>query len=661
MSLRRSSFIPFLGAFLGFGTFGCARQPIVRADALPVKHVVIYRNGVAYFERSGHVDEGEVRFKMKQTEVGDFLATLAVMEKGGSSVRAAAFPLDLGDDDKGKEGDDDGPVKVPKKERTEDEKKGLRTVVLSLDGKAHDLAVGYVAESPVWKPSYRLVVHPNGVADLQAWGVVENLSGEDWKNVGLTLVAGAPVAYQSQLGDPVIPQRPIVTDQGEVIQAVPRGDTTLRQEDQKKAVPSADKNAEREEVPGAPAAAAAAVPMPITSRTAGKDASKKAPRHASPAGGGMGGASQDAPGAPPPAEQTTTPSDRIAPSGPRNLQSLAAIAAEGSTTRYQLPVLVNVPDKSATMVLLLSKTVPGEALYEYSPSAGVPDSSSHPFRVGRFSNKSGGLLERGPIAVFEDGSFLGQGLIDPLPDGAVATVPFALERSLAVEQEKKWDEKGARLVKIENGELTVERDSITETKYRIRNGGELPAKMLVRHGRQAGTELLTPPSGTEDNVGTGSALVPTNVAPHATADLVVDERATIRRGTDWFSVLADNAFKAYGSDPQMNREILAKLTTAWVVRDDIVKKQQERTKLAQEQTGLSQSTDETRKNLRAIERNKVADALRAKLLQRLTTTSNRLDEVQKQIVDLDSKLAELVVRFKEGVRDIKLWIPPTST
>jgi hypothetical protein len=312
-------------------------------------------------------------------------------------------------------------------------------------------------------------------------------------------------------------------------------------------------------------------------------------------------------------------------------------------------------------VMLLSSRVPGESLLEYSPDSGVPDSASHPFRIGRFTNKSGGLLERGPIAVFEEGSFLGQGLIDPLPDGAVATVPFALERSLAVEQEKKWDEKGGRLVKIENGELTVERDSITETKYRVRNGGEVAAKMLVRHIRQGGTRLVTPPQGTEDNVGTGSALVPAAIAPHATAELIVDEKATVRRQTDWFSALADNAFKAYATDPAVNREILAKLTAAWVVRDDIVKKQEARQKLQQEQSGLSQSTEETRRNLKAIERNRVADALRAKLTQRLAETSTRLDEVTKQIVDLDSKLSELRVRFKEGVRDIKLWIQPTST
>ena len=37
----------------------------------------------------------------------------------------------------------------------------------------------------------------------------------------------------------------------------------------------------------------------------------------------------------------------------------------------------------------------------------MPDSSTHPFRVGRFTNATPGLLERGPIAVFEGGAFLG--------------------------------------------------------------------------------------------------------------------------------------------------------------------------------------------------------------------------------------------------------------
>src|ERR1700690_2234109 len=112
----------------------------------------------------GHVKAADVRFKMRDSEGGDFLATLAVMEQGGSSVKAAAFPL----------ADDDAPQK-PRDQMSEDEKRGLKVVVLSLDGKKHDLRVGYVAESPVWKPSYRLVVQPAGEAGLQAGGIGQNL------------------------------------------------------------------------------------------------------------------------------------------------------------------------------------------------------------------------------------------------------------------------------------------------------------------------------------------------------------------------------------------------------------------------------------------------------------------------------------------------------
>jgi len=50
---------------------------------------------------------------------------------------------------------------------------------------------------------------------------VQNLSGEDWSKVKLVLVAGAPLAFQSTLGDPVVPPRPVVTDSGEQVVMMP--------------------------------------------------------------------------------------------------------------------------------------------------------------------------------------------------------------------------------------------------------------------------------------------------------------------------------------------------------------------------------------------------------------------------------------------------------
>ena len=642
-----------LALLFALGAVGCGRQAIVSADALPLKRVVIYRNGVGYFERTGHVDSTEVRFKMRDGEVGDFLATLAIMEKGGSSVQAAAFPLN-----------DDQAEPKPRSLMSDDEKKHLKTVVLSLDGKEHDLQVGYVAETPVWKPSYRLVVRPNGEADLQAWGIVQNLSGEDWKGITLSLVAGAPLAFQSTLGDPVIPQRPIVTDSGEVIAAVPRSETTLAQGQAAPPPPppsvapaDGDKDGygyqfSDDPMDAAPAAGAVGTRGPGTGGggRAGTGAAPKRPATKTAANSQPQPVQQHAAG---PAADTA----HRELSAPRDVRALAAIAMEGGVTRYDLPMLLNIPDKSATMVLLASRSVPGEALFLFAPDGGVSDSMTHPFRVARFTNKTGGVIEKGPIAVFELGNFLGQGMVDPLPDGATATVPFALERAIAIDQERKFDETGERVAKIENGELFIERDAVTQTKYRIRNGGDHAAKLLVKHPRQNGTRLFQPPKDTEDNVGTSSALVPTKIEARSTGELVVDERQTNRRREDWFTVVADNAVKAYLQDPRANAPIAAKLSAAWGYRTQIVALREARQKLAQEQVDLQNQTEETRRNLRAIEKNKTADALRAKLTQRLGEMAARLDEITKQIVETDSKLAELGVRFKEGVREIKIAEP----
>ncbi|HSO37926.1 MAG TPA: DUF4139 domain-containing protein [Labilithrix sp.] len=632
---------------------GCGRQPAVSADGLPLRRVVIYRNGVAYFERAGHVEESEVRFRVKETEVGDFLATLAVSETGGSSVRSVAFPLKIDDADKGDDKD-----KEPHK-KTEDEKRGLKQVVLSLDGKAHDLEIGYVAEAPVWRPSYRLVVEKNGESYLQAWGVVQNLSGEDWRNVRLSLVAGAPLAFEAQLGEAIIPQRPVVTDRGEVIASVPKGDTSLGQgaqpdrdhdgvPDAKDRAPSGGEEREDDaEVSKAEAqkprsgSGKAAAPSGAAARARGT----KAPAPEAPA-------AMDRPASPPP-PPPPPPKTQV----PRSLRSLAAVAVEAGTTRYDLPQPVTIPDKSATMVLLLSRRIPGEALFLFAPDGGVPDSATHPFRVVRFVNNTAGVLERGPIAVFERGSFLGQGMVDPLPAGATATVPFALERALAVDQDRKSDELGERVAKIENGELTIERDGVLQTKYRLRNGADLDAKILLRHPRINGARLHQPPPETEDNVGTQTALVPARLKPRSTAEVVVDERTTNRRREDWFTIIADNAVKAYLADSRADGAVKAKLTAAWVVRKDIVDRYEGRAKLAQEQATLSQQTQETRANLRAIEKNKTADQLRGKLTARLTETSTRIDEVSKRIVEIDAKLAELRIQFKELLRDLVVTAP----
>jgi len=540
----------------------------------------------------------------------------------------------------------------------------MREVVLHLDGKEHDLSIGYLSETPVWRPSYRVVIAEDNSADLQAWGIVQNLSGEDWKHVTLSLVAGAPLAFQSTLGTPVLPQRPVVTDEGEVVAVIPTGVTSLNRSEE------ANKDAGY----GAPppvAAAPAAEPAeafdeqeedkPRESRMAGgagamakKADSRRAPARAAapkPYAQGMTtavGASLMVP-APPPPPPSLSP--------PRRISDLAAVALEAGTTRYDIPYPVTVPNQSATMVLLQSKRVPGGAVLLFAPEAGVSDSGSHPFRVARFTNSTAGLLERGPIAVFEKGSFLGQGMLDPLPAKATATVPFAIDRSVAIAQDSRQDQTGSRLFRIEAGRLWIERDFSSRRIYHVDNGGDAATKLLVKHPRIPGTRLFKPPAGTEDNTGTGSALIPLELRPHAKSELAVDERRPNQEETDWLGALADDAVKGYLTDSRANPELAKRLRDAWTLRDKLRSSSDEFEKLSNERNELERLSEETRRNLRAIEKNPQAADLRQKLTKRLTDASTRIDAITKVTIELRMSLDEQQVRFRDAVRDLKLEAP----
>ena len=65
----------------------------------------------------------------------------------------------------------------------------------------------------MWKASYRLTLPGDAAAPkaaLQGWATVENLSGQDWKEVELTLVSGRPVAFHQALYEAYYVTRPEV-------------------------------------------------------------------------------------------------------------------------------------------------------------------------------------------------------------------------------------------------------------------------------------------------------------------------------------------------------------------------------------------------------------------------------------------------------------------
>ncbi len=601
---------------------GCAGGPAVQgAKQVPVRNVVLYRSGVGYFERSGTFEGDSLTFKVKQDEVGDFLSSLTAIERTSGGVRSVSFDVP---DAPTKAVDPDAEAPEPSRERV--------NVKLSLAaGGKHDVRVAYVVGSPIWRPSYRVVLDRENEALLQAWAVVQNTSGEDWRDVTLSLTTGAPISFRSDLGTPIRPERPLVSDSGEVIAVVPVAETAVAQH-----------------APPPPP------PMAADQAMAEEEAYEHAPEDTPAAkkmraGAAAGVAAQSMMSAPRPTPAPVMDAAALA----QSVRPAASFAVLGeSVTRYDIKGPVTVPDGGSTMVALVSERVPGEQAHLFAPEPGVSLSMQHPFSVVRLENKTGATLEKGPLAVLENGAFLGQGVLDTLPRDAHAFVPFALDKTVIVEPQESYSQEQGALVRVQRNRVTVQRFSQRKTRYRVRNGGAEATKVYVRHPRWAQADLVNPPSGSE--LAPNRALIPTQVPAKGEAELEVIERTPVQVDFMFMDQPAADAIAIWLSGPAANDPQSAALKQALDLRAQLVKVQEQLVGFEREQSELASSADETRRNLRAIEKVKSAEDLRARLVERLRQLDARLGELTKLLVEARTRKSELEVRLNEALDGVSL-------
>jgi hypothetical protein len=105
---------------------------------------------------------------------------------------------------------------------------GVRHLTLTDRGTgSRDLRISFLSEVPVWKSTYRILFTDSvkgndtgssnkvDTATLQGFSVVDNTTGEDWKNVQLSLIAGSPQSFLQPLAQPIYARRaevPIAQD-----------------------------------------------------------------------------------------------------------------------------------------------------------------------------------------------------------------------------------------------------------------------------------------------------------------------------------------------------------------------------------------------------------------------------------------------------------------
>lgn len=84
----------------------------------------------------------------------------------------------------------------------------LLEVLASSDG---PVTLGYLAEAPIWRTTYRLVLGADNKAFLQGWALIHNDTDERWRGVHVELVNGQPDSFLFPMAAPRYARRELRT------------------------------------------------------------------------------------------------------------------------------------------------------------------------------------------------------------------------------------------------------------------------------------------------------------------------------------------------------------------------------------------------------------------------------------------------------------------
>ncbi len=670
---------------------------------IPITRVVLYQNGVGYFERRGRISGDALTLQIRPNQINDLLKSLTVidqsegravsvslpMEKTGAQVlselpeqvRNASGLLDVLRVFRGariavhgSEGDVTGRIvgveNMQANASGEDVKADWRltiktdnnrlrvyavdaisridledrTLSVGLDQsldvslnegnwkpialsiglaghKQHDLTASYIVEMPRWKPAYRLVAGENGLL-LQGWAVVDNISGEDWNRVSLSLVAGQPISFIYDLHTPEFTQRPDLTPRGRQVALAPPTDQ-----------------------PGN----VASTPAPAAER-ARRPASHRASRSA---GGRAAAPSAKADNMWDKDEESAGYGD-TAPAEPLDVQlerqeARVQGATVGSLFRYDLQDPVTVPDRSSTLVAIINKRVPGGDVVLFRPNG---PQETHPYRAVMFKNESGFALEKGPVTIYSGGTFVGEGFIERMEKSTTAFVSYAMDGNVSMVSHNGTRNEGLRLLKIVDGMVLSEVLQIQATTYEVTNRHPAPITAYVKTARRTGWKLQHQPA---DTIVTPDALmVPVVVPANGKAKLDIEWAHKIQRRERFDSQISMNLLDVYlesGKAPPAVARVLTQAIKLKGQMNDVNKEMARKRKLHDD---LSRDQDRVRANLTMLGKTKGNADLRRQLEKKLADQEKDLGQLSGDLVRLSEQRADLDKKLTVLIRSINL-------
>lgn len=459
------------------------------------------------------------------------------------------------------------------------------------------ITLGYVAETPLWRTTYRVVLDGNAPM-LQGWALLHNDTDETWSHVEIELVNGRPDSFLFPLAAPRYTRRGLATPADELSTIPQLLDKTPDGIWGDHANPSAT----------------------------GLGASGSGGGGGEGTGYGYGSGHGRLVGA----HVTRAPMLREGSAIVLARPDAEAQGVEaGALFTYKLGEPLDLSAHASALVPFLSRAV------EASPITWVAEPGRPARTAVRFVNTTGQTLPEGPVAFFASGGFAGEATLDRLKPGERRVVEYGADLDVALEARDLATSESVTNVRFTNDELVQSYVKTTRAVYGIENRSSKSRTVCLALSQIARGAQVTGADRADDEPVTHAPVavfdVPARSAPERRVTSIERLTDTTPLGSLTEQVLADLAGKSDAPAAQK-----AALSDAAARQKDLEATKAAVDKANEDVTTTEKDIERLREDLKAVGDRGVAPGNNP-LLARVLAAEDHRAAVRKKIAALEAE------------------------
>jgi hypothetical protein len=504
----------------------------------------------------------------------------------------------------------------------------LRRMTISATGNGdRDIFVSYISEVPVWKSTYRIILpdKPNEKPLLQGWAIVDNTIGEDWKDVRLSLIAGAPQSFIQNISQPLYARRPEIPLPESAMLTPQTHEATMKEQ-----VPATN---------GPLTGVVGGVAGGIGSGSGGGIGS----------GSGAGGFSYNS--------QPAISASQLATPGVVNgrsfdqfvqLQSpqLAQAQELGDYFEYNIQQPITIGKNQSALVPILQSRIEAEKVTLWTAESNQPA-----LRALWIRNASGLTLDSGTFNIIDGGTFSGEGLIETVHPNERRLLSYAADTAVRVSAQYESKDLPVSRVQILKGVMFVSRERHDKVKYSLRNSDTAPRQVVIEHPLRSGWKLVDDDKPEE----TSASHYRFRVAVDAdkTGELTVEEvHQDVTRSM--LTDITQHEFEVFVTENVITPELQAAFRRV-LDQKDLISRLQSETETRQKELGaINADQARIRENMKALRGSAEEKTLLARYTRQLDSQEDRLNILHREIADLEQKQALEQQKLEDMVQHISL-------